>query len=46
LKRWVATKFTHDQILEKGAANLIQPIEDVSSIIEDFSLLYRFSLKI
>ena len=33
---WVATKFTHNEILEKRTANLIQPIEDVSSIIEDF----------
>jgi len=40
---WVATKFTRDEILEKRTANLIQPIEDVSSI---FSLLYRFFLNI
>ena len=38
IKSWVgcATKFTYDEILDKRTANLIQPIEDVSSIIEDF----------
>jgi len=27
--RWVATKFTHDEILEKRTADLIRPTEDV-----------------
>jgi len=44
-------KFMHDETLwKKKTANLIQPIEDVSSIIDRnlriFSLLYRFSLNI